>query len=241
MKNLELLKIPSLIKEWFPDSLRMSHLADRISRDIEAIGDLMEGDFFKNHFNNHLMGQGRIKRMWEGLWHLHVVWALQKSKLELIKPKTNDDAMIMFNSQKIGVEVTFSSWGDPKDELANTYNSMKNGFAEIRHHDNHIISQVEKVISSKNKKMEKRKPKPIPRLLILNEIMLTNGFKNWQLSLQERRDLIVKKIKNKNYSSFDGLSYNHTSKEEYFNNHRLDLKKINNFDKLPKEIFKFFN
>jgi hypothetical protein len=241
MKNLELLKIPSLIKQWFPNSLRMNHLADRIGRDIEEVGDLVEENFFENHFNNNLIGQGRIKRMWEGLWHLHIVWALQKSRLKLIKPKTNDDSMILLNNQKIGVEVTFSSWGDPKDELAHTYNSMKNGFAELKHHDDHIISQVERVIASKNKKLIKRKPQPIPRLLILNEIMLTNGFQDWQLSFKERKSLVIDKIRNKNYSSFDGLSYNHTSKEEYFNNHRLNLDLINDSNNLPKEIFKNFS
>ncbi len=174
---MSLIDAPQWIRDNYSSTGNMGGLADRLQAVIADISPYVEDSFWSNHFRSELDEKRRDKKLWEGLWHLHVLWSLYTKGVSLKKPITDDDILAVDRGIEAGIETTFSNWGDPSGSLATMHKNMS-GFVPVNTMSQDIATQAITVLDSKNEKLTKRQPK-ILRVVTLNEVDLANGFVDW--------------------------------------------------------------
>lgn len=207
---------PQWIRDNYSSEGNMGEWANKLDNAVEYIEPYLEKNFCNNHFGSDLGEEIKWKKMSEGMWHLHVLWALNKQGINLKKPYTNDDVLITFGDKEIGVEITFSNWGDYRERLALTHKRMGSEIVEINKLSADIVNQAMKVLDSKNNKLILRRPE-MPRIVVLNEIVLANGFEEWNGKTSVgRRSLMINLVKSRRYQGMVGFTYDYVSYHDYF-------------------------
>jgi hypothetical protein len=236
-KNISLPKdIPSWLVSHYPhQSQNMNKLATSLNNVIDYIAPYIEDGFCENHIKEPL-NVNYDKPLFEGLWHLHVLWCIYAHGLDLEKPdkKIDDDIIINYKGNHMGVETTFSGWGGPKTELHRMYSQR---VIEMDTIDELILQQAIIVLEHKEEKLAKRRGKSkIDRFVALNEVFLTNGFGEWNRNPDDRRVAIFKKLQSFNTSGINGLIYDFVSYHDYFRDPRLTLLSLDKDNTLHSDL-----
>lgn len=226
---MNLLDIPGWITTNYPRSQNMRQLAERLAGTIGAITPFVEANFCSNQIKSEEVLDPRIhaKSLWEGLWHLHVLWCMHAHELELRNPESvgsNDDGIVIYNGEMIGIEATFTSWGTPGGVLASTYRNMTTGqgnWADVDT-DTAIVDQVGLALMGKESKLAKRQPE-IPRIVALNEVFVTAGFPGFEAEIRNRRSRIVQDFQTRNPVGITGITYDYVGYGDLFQDPRLTL------------------
>lgn len=215
--------IPVWITSYYPyEHQNMNRLAKKMDKVIVDLSPYIEDGFCANHIKEPL-NMDYDKPLFEGLWHLHVLWCLYVHGIGLEKPNKaiDDDIIISYQGKQLGIETTFSGWGDPRTSL---YRMYSEGTIDMYQIDELISRQAIEVVKRKEEKLAKRKDKSdITRIVALNEVFLANGFREWNKSPAERRRAIQEKTCALNTSGINGIIYDYVSYHDYFQDSRLTL------------------
>jgi len=219
--------VPNWITTNFAGSQNMCQLAQALHRVVDEISPYVEANFCSNHIKAREVQDTAVhaKALWEGLWHLHVLWCMRAHGLELLNPATvgsNDDGIVVYDGQQIGLEVTFTNWGAPSDPLASTYRKRAFWEAEFNAVDQNIADQIGKALAAKEYKLAQRQPR-LPRLVALNEVLVTSGFPEWMTDTDGRRSMVVQSLEAQRLSGITGITYDYVGYGNFFKDSKLTL------------------
>jgi hypothetical protein len=224
---MNLVDIPDWIIASFSDSKNMRQVAEQLRMVVADIDPFVEANFCSNHIKAQEVVDTSIhaRRLWEGLWHLHVLWCMRAHDLELANPESlnsDDDGIVVYKGEKIGIEVTFTSWGAPSGSLASTYRQMIISAANVNNIDIDITDQLGKALAGKEAKLVKRQP-TLTRFVTLNEVLSTGGFPDWGTDTAGRRSIVVQSLRSQNPVGISGITYDYVSYRNFFRDPKLTL------------------
>lgn len=219
--------IPDWIVASYPNGRNMGGLADNLRQVVDEIVPYVELNFCSNHIKAKEVVDTSVhaKSLWEGLWHLHVLWCMRAHGLELLNPATigsNDDGIVMYYGEQIGLEVTFTNWGAPSGPLASTFRKRAFWRAEYDAIDQNVADQIGRALAAKEAKLTKRQPK-LTRFVALNEVLVTSGFREWGTDTEGRRSMVVQSLASQKLLSISAITYDYVAYKVYFKDPRLTL------------------
>ena len=145
--------------------------------------------------------------------------------LQLINPDSegvNDDGIVVYNGEKIGIEATFTSWGAPGDPLGSTYRAMARGGANLDNLDVDITDQIGKALAGKEHKLAARQPN-LTRIVTLNEVLVTAEFPGLDGDVEGRRSKIGKILRTQNPVGITCITYDYIGYGNFFSDPKLTL------------------
>jgi hypothetical protein len=224
---MDLSDIPGWITTHFPGSRNMGGLAQGLGAVVDQISPYVEESFCSNHIKSKevLDTSVHAKSFWEGMWHLHVLWCMRTHGLKLLNPEavgSSDDGVVVYDGERIGIEATFTNWGDPRGPLASTF--RKRAFWENEYNaiDQNVADQVSRALAAKERKLAKRQPQ-LPRFVALNEVLATSGFSEWVTDTDGRRSMVVQRLQAQQLTGISGITYDFIGYGNFFRDPKLTL------------------